>query len=66
MNLPSRDRITVALAAEIDRQLGHGASGRLGLDIDALARALETALSEPRGDADEGHTPDELNSSNDI
>jgi hypothetical protein len=53
-----RETIASAIAAELERQ------GAAGVDIDALADAVEDAL-DPAPPADEGRHPDELNATND-
>lgn len=53
-----RETIASAITAELERQ------GAAGIDIDALADAVEDAL-DPPAPADEGRHPDELNATND-
>ena len=53
-----RQSIATAIAAELDRQ------GAGGIDVDALAEAIEDALDAP-APADEGKHPEELNATND-
>lgn len=53
--------IVLALTAELERQAQAGASR---IDVEALAAAVETAL-DPAPPLSEGHSPDELNATND-
>jgi hypothetical protein len=55
-----RQRILAALKLELQRQRAPA-----GLDLTALAAAVEAALGAPPAPMDEGRTPDELNSAND-
>lgn len=52
------------IAAELDRQVQHGASK---VQVDAFASAIDTGLSTSDGatPSNEGKHPDELNSAND-
>ena len=52
-----RDTIATAIAAELQRQ-----GGDAGIDVDALAEAVDMALDPP---ADEGKRPEDLNATND-
>lgn len=56
-----RQAIATAIAAELDRQ---GQDGIAQIDTDALATAIDTALS-PTPPANEGTRPEDLNATND-
>ena len=56
-----RDTIAAVIVAELERQGGDAAQG---VDVDALADAIDDALNAP-APADEGKHPDELNATND-
>lgn len=53
-----RQAIVTAIEAELQRQ------GRDGIDVDALAEAVDIAL-EPVPPVSEGRHPDQLNATND-
>lgn len=53
-----RESITTAIAAELARQ------GMSGVDVEALAEAIETAIAA-HVPVSEGRHPDELNATND-
>ncbi|WP_299748648.1 hypothetical protein [Devosia sp.] len=53
-----RESITTAIRAELQRQ------GVSGVDIEALAEAIETAIAA-HAPLSEGRHPDELNATND-
>jgi hypothetical protein len=53
-----RQAIVTAIAAELQRQ------GKGGVDVDAVAQAVELAL-DPAPPTSEGKHPDELNATND-
>jgi hypothetical protein len=53
-----RDKIATAIAAELARQ------GLSGADVEALAEAVETAITA-NTPVSEGRHPDELNATND-
>ncbi|SEP65786.1 hypothetical protein SAMN05428969_0340 [Devosia sp. YR412] len=53
-----RQAIATAITAELERQ------GKHGIDVDALAEAVELAL-DPAPPASEGKRPGELNATND-
>ena len=56
-----RDTVAAVIVAELERQGGDAAQG---VDVDALADAIDDALNAP-APADEGKHPDELNATND-
>lgn len=56
-----RQTIATAIARELERQGGDGAPG---VDIEALADAIDLAIDTPPP-ADEGKRPEELNATND-
>ncbi|RUT30323.1 hypothetical protein EMQ25_13515 [Arsenicitalea aurantiaca] len=66
MHEDRRERIASVIDQELQRQARTSATR---LDVSAMADAVDTALggaSLAPGEADEGKTPAELNSSNDI